>query len=141
MIWIKKDIFDRIVEHSRRELHNEACGILAGSLSGEGKRAVAAYEMINAARSPESFLMDPKEQLKVLKDIRVKGFEMVGIYHSHPKTEAYPSAHDVNMAYYPDVSYIIVSLRDAKDPVVRSFTIRQGVIAEEKISLIEKMTV
>jgi proteasome lid subunit RPN8/RPN11 len=77
--------------------------------------------------------MNPKEQLKVMKEIRNLGLQIVGIYHSHPGTEAYPSMRDVEFAYYPGVSYIIVSLKDRDNPGIRSFNIEEGKVTEEKV--------
>lgn len=131
MLCLSKEQASQLIEHSKRESPNEACGILAGK---EG-RVEKAYQMANAERSPEIFLMDPKEQFKVMKDIRSSGLEMVGIYHSHLKTEAYPSSHDVKLAYYPEVSYLIVSIKDKDNPRLRSFKIVEGEITEEEVKI------
>ena len=87
--------------------------------------------MSNTDKSRTTFFMDPREQLKAMKEIRNLGLEMVGIYHSHPETDAYPSAHDVELAYYPEVSYVIVSIRNKNKPSIRSFKIEEGKVAEE----------
>lgn len=129
MLYLNKKQVDELVEHSDRESPNEACGILAGM---EG-RVEKIYRMSNADKSSRTFFMDPKEQLKVMKEIRNQGLEMAGIYHSHLETEAYPSAHDVKLAYYPEVSYVIVSLKDKANPGIRSFKIVEGKITEEEV--------
>lgn len=54
---------------------------------------------------------------------------MLAIYHSHPDSEAFPSAKDVQLAFYPDSLYIIVSLVK-KEPVVKAFSIKEGDIKE-----------
>ncbi len=131
MLYLSKKQAQELVEHARKELPNEACGILAGK---EG-RVENIYLMINGDKSAETFFMDPKEQLKVIKEIRNRGLEMVGIYHSHPQTEAYPSARDLELAFYPQASYVIVSLRDKDTPTIRSFKIDEGQIAEEEVKI------
>jgi len=131
MLYLNKKQVDELVEHSDRESPNEACGILAGM---EG-RVEKIYRMSNADKSSRTFFMDPKEQLKVMKEIRNQGLEMAGIYHSHLETEAYPSAHDVKLAYYPEVSYVIVSLKDKDNPGIRSFKIVEGKITEEEVKV------
>jgi proteasome lid subunit RPN8/RPN11 len=75
--------------------------------------------------------MDPQEQLEVMSEIEDLKLEMAGIYHSHPKTAAYPSARDVELAYYPEVSCVIVSLKNKDKPNIRSFKIGGGRITEE----------
>ena len=70
-----------------------------------------------------------------MKEIRNKGEEIIGIYHSHVASEAYPSNHDVELALYPEVSYVIISLKDNKNPSVRSFKIVEGKITEEELKI------
>lgn len=126
-----KQYINQIIEHCRSCYPKEACGILAG------KRGVVdkVYPMINVSENPiHCYFMDPKEQLKVFKEIRNEGLELVGIYHSHAYVDAYPSKRDVELAYYPDASYIIVSFKDINKPSIRSFKIREGNIEEEILS-------
>ncbi len=148
MLILKEELFRRITEHAIGEFPNEACGILSGSqgrvghsisfgTNGECSRTVEkVYEMTNVEKSPQIFFMDAKEQLKAMKEIRNNGGEMVGIYHSHVASEAYPSSHDVELALYSDVSYIIISLKDKKNPSIRSFKIVEGRIMEEELRIV-----
>ena len=132
MLKLKKELLERIVKHGLAEFPNEACGIL----SGKDKRVEKIYEMANVDKSPQTFFMEAKEQFRVMKEIRNLGLEMVGIYHSHLETEAYPSAHDVELAYYPDASYVIVSIKDKDNPKIRSFRIVEGKITEEEVKIV-----
>lgn len=132
MLYLSKKQSDELIEHSEKESPNEVCGILAGR---EGK-VEKIYRMINTDKSSKTFLMDPKEQLKVMKEIRSLELEMIGIYHSHSQTEAYPSAHDVRLAFYPEVSYVIVSIKDKDKPNIKSFKIVEGKITEEEIKIV-----
>lgn len=136
MLYLSKDNVDQLYNHSKTGTPCEVCGILAGTLDSAGskKEVKKVYRMINADKSAETFLMDPTEQLKVMKEIRGEGLEMVGIYHSHPATKAYPSEHDVRMAFYPEVSYVIVSLEKNEEPYLRSFIIKDGNIEEEEVT-------
>jgi proteasome lid subunit RPN8/RPN11 len=131
MISLSKELFQQIVKHCVKELPDEACGILAGKTDSVEK----AYEMINADKSPENFIMDPAEQLKVMKEIRRLDLEMVGIYHSHVASEAYPSARDMELAFYPEARYCIVTLKDKNNPRMRAFRIKEGKISEEEVSI------
>jgi proteasome lid subunit RPN8/RPN11 len=137
MITLRKDFFEQIVKQCKQEYPNEACGILAGKngrVNGQHSRTVEKiYEMINLEKSPSFFSMSPEEQFKVNKDIRNLGFEMIGVYHSHFKRQAYPSSEDVQLAFYPEVSYLILSLQDMDNPVIRSFKIEEGKVKEEKV--------
>lgn len=131
MLTVKKKFLKKIIVHSRKEFPNEACGILAGK---DGK-VEKVYGMKNSDASPSTFFMEPEEQLKVMKEIRNSGIQMIGIYHSHVASPAYPSSHDVELALYPEVSYIIISLEDKKNPVIRSFKIQEGKITEEDMRI------
>ena len=131
MIYLNKKQQDQLVEHSKKEAPDEACGILAG----RNQKVEKVYEMANKDKSSKTFFMDPEEQLKVMKEIRNSGLEMMGIYHSHLETEAYPSVHDVELAYYPEASYVIVSIKDRDKPNIRSFKIEEGKIAGEEVKI------
>ncbi len=131
MLYLSKRQRDELIGHSKKESPNEACGILAGK---DGK-VEKVYQMTNTDKSARTFFMDPREQLKVMKEIRNLGMKMAGIYHSHPETEAYPSAHDVDLAFYPEASYVIISIRDKDNPSIRSFRIIQGKVSEEEVEI------
>lgn len=129
MLYLTRRQIGELVEHAKRGYPNEVCGILAG----KDRKVEKVYEMSNTENSRTRFFMDPQEQLRVMKEIRNSGLDFIGIYHSHPETEARPSAHDIELAFYPDVSYVIVSLKDKDNPSIRSFNIREGKIEEEAI--------
>ena len=91
------------------------------------------FRSSNTDRSPRSYFMDPAEQLKVMKEIRNSNLEMVGIIHSHPASPAYPSARDIELAFYPELSYVIVSLEHNNQPDIGSFRINKGKIIKEEL--------
>ncbi len=129
MIKITGQQKQEIIEQARQAEKNEACGILAG----KNATVERVYKMTNTSDKPETcYFMDPKEQLNVMKDIRNSGLEMLGIYHSHPASPAYPSAKDVELAFYPEAIYIIVSLQ-VGEPSFKAFKIVEGKISEEEI--------
>ena len=132
MIKISEEYRHKIIEHSMTSDGHEACGILAGKKG----RVEKVYKMANMSDSPETcYFMDPKEQLKVLKSIRSEGLEILGIYHSHPSSEAYPSEKDVELAFYPEASYVIVSLHPSGKIQFKSYKIVGGKISEEEIEV------
>ena len=125
--------FQEMVAHCQRDYPNEACGVLAGK---DGAASVA-IPMRNAHESPSSYEMDPKEQLKVQRDLRAKGIEALAIYHSHVATEAYPSRRDIDRATavqeFFDGYYLLVTLKDEGNPRARAFRIRDGAVKEDEI--------
>lgn len=134
MIYLTKVLSEQIIKHARRELPNEACGILAG----KNKSVEKVYEMTNVEKTPATYFMEAKEQLEVMKEIRNLDLEMVGIYHSHVASPAYPSRHDLELAFYSEASYVIISLQDQKTPKIRSFRIREGKIDEEELKIVDR---
>lgn len=125
---IPRQIFDAMVSHCRADLPDEACGILAG----RGNEVSDIYGMTNREASRVSYLMDSAEQFRALKDMREKKLDMVGIFHSHPSSPAYPSPKDVELAFYEDAVYVIVSL-EGREPVVKGFNLKGGVVQEAEI--------
>ena len=129
---IPEKVYEQMIEHAKKGYPNEACGILAGT----AEMITDFIPMKNADESAISYFMDPKEQLSVFKTMRGKGVDMRGIFHSHVASEAYPSQKDVRLAFYPDVSYLIVSLSDRIKPVLRSFKIKEEKVAEEEVKIL-----
>lgn len=129
MIEIPEDIRDAMVAHALAGLPNESCGLLAG----RDGRVERFYAMSNADHSPVTYRLDPKEQLDTFNEIEDKGWELLGIFHSHTHTEAYPSATDLRQAFYPEAHYVLVSLQDRANPVLRGYTILDGVIEEQEV--------
>lgn len=106
-----------IIEHAREGKPEEICGILRG-------KGLDAYEAIrgqNIARERiENYEVDPQTLLRQF-DFEDQGEEMMGIYHSHPVSVAYPSATDAWNAHYPESIYFICSLEYDDAPVIRAY--------------------
>jgi [CysO sulfur-carrier protein]-S-L-cysteine hydrolase len=123
-------MYEEMIEHARSEAPNEACGMIA-SRDGE---AVRLYRATNAAHSPLRYEIDGAEQYRIQMDIDASELELGAIYHSHTRTEPYPSQTDINLAFYPESLYVIVGLA-AGTPDVRAFTIRDGQVAETDLDV------
>lgn len=131
MIELDGVFFKEIVEHGLREFPNEACGLVAGK-DGEPVKVIT---MRNLDASPVSYRLDPKEQLHVFSEMDDEGWELLGIYHSHTHSEAYPSETDKRLAFYPESRYMILSLSDRESPVMRAFRIEDGEVEEEELRI------
>jgi proteasome lid subunit RPN8/RPN11 len=129
MLRIPQAIYDDLIDHSRSGFPLEVCGILGGT----DDTVSAIYRMTNTDASNEHFTMEPREQFSVVKELRARGLSMLVIYHSHPESPARPSEEDIRLALTPGVSYLIVSLQDATQPVVRSFKIADEVVTPEDV--------
>jgi len=110
----------------------EACGLLGGD-PATGK-ATLCYPARNDAASARLYTVNPQDHLRAGRDAEARGLDLIGVFHSHTHTDAYPSPTDVAQAPDPAWHYVIVSLRDMA-PVIRSFRIQDGNIAEEPVVL------
>jgi [CysO sulfur-carrier protein]-S-L-cysteine hydrolase len=124
---IDSALLERIVAHARRDFPNECCGML-GVRDG---RAVAIHEATNLAASPLRFEVEGREILHAQDAFEDEGAELGGIYHSHTRSDPYPSQTDVNFAAgWPGVEWLIVGLRGDGEPTVRSYRVDDGVVTE-----------
>jgi proteasome lid subunit RPN8/RPN11 len=120
-----------MLDHARKEWPQECCGIL----SGKEKTVQKAFELKNIEESSVKYLMAPQDQLKVFEEMEKESIEMIAIYHSHPHTIPFPSETDVKMAFYPDISSIIISLKERENPLTKAFQISKEAIYLEEIEV------
>jgi len=135
-IILKKQDYDEILAHALINLPNEACGLLGGLMDGEVKTVKKIYLLKNVDQSPEHFTLDPKEQFAVIKDIRNGNGVLLGNFHSHPSSPSRPSEEDKRLAFDADLSYLILSLQDKENPVLKSFRMKQAEVSEEELQVI-----
>jgi [CysO sulfur-carrier protein]-S-L-cysteine hydrolase len=132
MLRLAKDAYLEMVGHCLDGLPLEACGLLGGDPAEA--RATVCYPTANAVASARVYTVEPRDHLRADRDAAGRGLELIGVFHSHTHTDAYPSPTDVAQAPDPMWHYLVVSLRDIA-PVVRSYRIFDGKIAEEPIVL------
>ena len=106
----------------------EACGLIVG----RGARVERFVPCTNAAASARIYSIDGRELLRAEMAAEDDGLEIIGVVHSHTHSEPYPSPTDVAQAPDPSWHYVIVSLRQP-EPVLRSYRIVDGNIAEEQV--------
>ena len=131
MFAIDQESYDQLVAHARAEFPNEACAFLAGS----NGRVEKVYTLPNAAASPTFYVVESRAQLRAMQEMEERGWDLLGIFHSHTFTEAYPSRTDIERAVYPDATYLILSLADQERPVLRAFRIVDGEVSEEELAV------
>lgn len=120
-----------IIEHVRRNAPEEACGILAGDADGYVRKV---FLMENVEHSSDFYMLDSTEQFQVFDKMEKEGMELVAIFHSHPYFAAVPSARDLELAFFPDSLYLIISLAgDA--PESHAYSIVDGAVREVRIIL------
>jgi proteasome lid subunit RPN8/RPN11 len=107
---------DAILLHARDAAPEECCGLLVGQAAS----VVEAFATRNLAESPSRFRIDPKDHIDGLRRARRRGLDVIGFYHSHPRSSAAPSETDVAEASYPNHLCLIVGL-GSDPPEVRLF--------------------
>ena len=136
MLKIEQYHAEEMITHSKQENPNECCGIL----SGKEQKAIKLNRITNIAKSPFRYVMDPKEFLDADLESEKAGLKFVAFYHSHTHSPAYPSETDVRMALqsgYLNVNYILISLENIDEPVLRAFKINEsGSIEEEELKIV-----
>jgi proteasome lid subunit RPN8/RPN11 len=106
---ISSALRDEMLAHLRAGLPNEACGILGG---GEPGVVTSVHPTRNADASPYRYTVHPDDLLRVQLELDAADKDIVGIFHSHPSSAAYPSRTDVELAaLWPQTAFVIVSLR------------------------------
>ena len=133
---------DSIRQHGVRDYPSECCGVLLGKAEGDTKRVAEVVPLKNLRHDPQRaqellplddpgreternrFLIDPLEQLRVEKDARARGLDVLGYYHSHPDHPARPSNYDCEHAW-PWYSYVIVSVEQGTARDLTSWTLAE----------------
>ena len=139
---IREQEIDAIRRHGARDYPNECCGVLVGEAEEAEKQVREALPLKNLRtdhelaqkllplESPGSeseknrFLIDPREQIRVEKEARARGLEVVGFYHSHPDHPARPSKYDRDHAW-PWYSYIILSVEKGEPRDLTSWVLTE----------------
>jgi [CysO sulfur-carrier protein]-S-L-cysteine hydrolase len=127
-------VVDDIVALAVEEYPYEACGLIAGPAGGDVVSHF--YRCRNTAESARVYTIDPGDHLRAERDAEDRGWEVLGVVHSHTHTEAFPSPTDVGQAPDPAWHYAIVSLRDEATPSLRSYRIADGEATEEPVRVV-----
>lgn len=136
-VTIKKEDYEKILAHARRERPDEACGLIGGVDREDGVREIRkVYLLTNVDHTSDHFSLDPREQLKAVRDMRKEGIQPLGNWHSHPASPSRSSAEDIRLAYDSSASYLILSLMDEEHPVLHSFHVENGVSTAEDLEII-----
>ena len=129
-LWLTPEQFHLMQADVGSRAPEEACGIVAGKAG----HILKVYPATNALHSLVRYQLDPQELLEIFNEIDQMGWDLIGIYHSHPNGPNHPSATDIQEAYYPDSVYIIWAQSGGKWNF-RGFYIRDGEFTEIPINI------
>ena len=139
MIAMTEKQLHQFVLHARACLPEEACALLLGEQTEEGKFVWEVFLTENADHTNEHFTIPPQVQLKVIKYARTKGWSVLGNIHSHPETPARPSEEDKRLAVDKRMSYLIVSLAE-EQPVCKAFRAAAYDSEPEQLNVVKEDT-
>ena len=127
-------LYDDIVRYAKEHLPEEACGLIAGEETEDGRIVKKVYYLTNTDHAEDHFTLDPKEQLSAIKDMRENGLKPLGNWHSHPESPSRPSEEDIKLSYDKNASYFILSLM-AENPVLNSFHVEDKKFTKEDLRI------
>jgi [CysO sulfur-carrier protein]-S-L-cysteine hydrolase len=122
LIRITSAAFDRLLAEARANPNIECCGLLAGR-DGVISSVLPAK---NALQSATAYEIASEELFVLFRRMRSAELEHLGIYHSHPKGENFPSPSDLERAFYPHAAYFIIGPNADSSRPIRAFRIIEG---------------
>jgi proteasome lid subunit RPN8/RPN11 len=133
MLLISQSDLDEIRRHGEETYPYECCGVLLGGMEDRGNVVKATVRCGNTRDdSPQNrYHIDPKELVRVQREGRERGYDIVGFYHSHPDHPAKWSQTDLTEAHWIGCSYVITSVEKGKAAITNSFLLT-GTMEEDK---------
>ena len=126
---IPNEVVSEIEAHAREQAPNECCGVLGGI----ARRITTRYPLRNASETPlTNYFAAPSDIFAAMRGMRLAGQQLLAIYHSHPQGSAYPSQTDIDLAFYPEVFHLLVSLAGG-------FELRAFRIADRRVEPVEML--
>jgi proteasome lid subunit RPN8/RPN11 len=124
MLKLARIDYDSLRRHGEETYPHECCGVLLGRMDGDGVRIVTSTARCGNTRtdSPQNrYHIDPRELVRIQRECRERGEDIIGFYHSHPDHPARWSSTDLAEAHWLGCSYVITSVEKGKSIVTNSF--------------------
>jgi proteasome lid subunit RPN8/RPN11 len=124
MLKLTRPDYDSLRRHGEETYPHECCGILLGRAEDDGTRIVTSTTRAGNTRTDSAhnrYNIDPKELVRIQREGRERGEDIVGFYHSHPDHPARWSSTDLAEAHWFGCSYVIISVEKGKAATTHSF--------------------
>jgi proteasome lid subunit RPN8/RPN11 len=133
MLKLSQAVYDEIRRHGEETYPNECCGALLGTVEGDTRIVSASVRCRNlrSDSAADRYEIDPVEMVRIQRDARPRGLDIVGFYHSHPDHPARWSPTDLEHAFWLGCSYVITSVEKGKAQLTRSFALTGGSVEEK----------
>lgn len=135
---ITKSEYEAMIEHCKAGFPLEACGLFLGQLDSQAKPVGNIFKIwpaVNSEASARIYTVDSKDMFEASRWAQENGLEIVGVFHSHTHSQAYPSPTDIAQVVDPDWLYTIVSL-EHEEIVANSFQIKNEKVEELLLDVI-----
>lgn len=130
---IPAELYETIRQHGERAYPQECCGVLLGRVAADGNAVEAAIEAGNTRvdSAHNRYNIAPQELIRIQRQGRERGLDIVGFYHSHPDHPAEWSRTDFEEAHWIGCSYVITSVARGRARMTNSFLLA-GTIEDDK---------
>lgn len=125
MLKVAQDELDLVRQHGEQTYPHECCGVLLGRMEGDERvvRAVVRCENARVDAPCNRYNIHPRELVRLQRESRERGLDIVGFYHSHPDHPAHWSPTDLAEAHWIGCSYVITSVEHGRATVTNSFVL------------------
>jgi proteasome lid subunit RPN8/RPN11 len=130
-VTIVQPVLDDVLAHAREDAPRECCGVLIGS----GDRVVQSIRARNLADGTTRFLIDPRDHINAIRAARARQLDVIGFYHSHPRSPAYPSETDIAESGYAGAVHLIVGSTETGQEA-RLFAIEGSTVTERPLVVV-----
>ena len=127
MLKFEREDYDAMRTHGEETYPDECCGVLLGSFSDDGNRIVTRTARCGNTRMDSAhnrYNIDPKDLIRIQREGRERGEDIVGFYHSHPDHPAQWSSTDLAEAHWFGCSYVITSVEKGKAAGTNAFELK-----------------
>ena len=134
MLKLNTSHYQALRRHGEETYPHECCGVLLGQMEGDTRVVTSVVRCGNTrADSPHNrYNIDPRELIRIQREGRERGEDIVGFYHSHPDHPAMWSATDLAEAHWIGCSYVITSVEEGKAAVTNSFALAGSEEADKR---------
>jgi proteasome lid subunit RPN8/RPN11 len=137
MLKLGKSQYDALRQHGEETYPHECCGVLLGQMDeDQGVRRVSSIARAGNTRTDSAhnrYNIDPKDLIRIQREGRERGEDIIGFYHSHPDHPAQWSSTDLAEAHWFGCSYVITSVEKGKAVVTNSFELTGSEEADKKL--------
>jgi proteasome lid subunit RPN8/RPN11 len=137
MLKISQSHYEALRRHGEETYPYECCGVLLGRFEDDGSRVVISTARCGNTRTDSAhnrYNIDPRELVRIQREGRERGEDIVGFYHSHPDHPAQWSSTDFAEAHWIGCSYVITSVEKGKATITNSFELSGADENDKKFS-------